>query len=581
MNTAYIFYHIPKTAGSTLWSRLELLFKDNFYPAYFTDQVMSLRNISGLGKDIAICGHAAWGVHEYLQGKFEIKYFTALREPWSLFLSFYRYEAVIYKEIGGISSYFKRYDHNLLTKYLGDGDVSLAEDRLFSFFSCYGIMEEFPISIRHFYKKIGLNLGHGGKKNIGIPMEFEIPDWMHASFIERNKADIDFYHKAKIKFIEQTSNYLSCSFDKRCYIQTGPDKTAETHATERRSIPESADGNIVRYVTEALAHPQAYGWYLEAMVRLQNIGDQALADAALHAGYVRYPLLLAVNEAARLRSVDPDGSISTLIWLIYALNGYKTEIHDSYINQRISAAKLMLATVYEDIGRFLDAETIYRECITSGTEGFKHLQQLMVLLRKQCRYKECRDLVLENESVVQESHAAELNRELAVAYFDWGDPDRAYELMARTVIPETGVKLDKRLFVSAEYLKSYNKFAIINTGPTMVCDYALHKIIPDAANLVWISSYHAVSRLKNEARGPIYFMPEGLFNYDNDIEKIDPAVFELNPEMVIIMMSKYDPKGYRDIIKLARSIKDTGVYCYALDFIFSEELKYSLVRVLS
>lgn len=147
------------------------------------------------------------------------------------------------------------------------------------------------------------------------------------------------------------------------------------------------------------------------------------------------------------------------------------------------------------------------------------------MLRKQCRYSECRDLDLKNETVFSESHTSEFSRELAVAYYDSGNLERAYKLMKRTDMPEARAKIDTGRLLSADLLKDCNDFAIINTGPTMVCDYVLHEMIPDMASVMWLSPPHALYRLKHKAEGPVYFLPEGIFDYENDIEKIDPAVF--------------------------------------------------------
>lgn len=207
MDTAFIFYHIPKAAGSSIYRRLEVLIKDKFYPAYDINQLMNLRHMYTAGKNIAVCGHAAWGVHEYLQEKFEINCFTTLREPWSLFLSFYRYEIALYKDVEEIDTYFRCYDHNMLIKYLGDGDSAVAEDLLFSFFTCYGHIEELQISQMHFHAKMGLDLGVVERQNVGILLEIEMPEWLKTNFLEKNEADVNFYQKAKKIFMEQTAHY--------------------------------------------------------------------------------------------------------------------------------------------------------------------------------------------------------------------------------------------------------------------------------------------------------------------------------------------------------------------------------------
>jgi hypothetical protein len=111
---------------------------------------MAISKINNDGNDIAIYGHAAWGVHEYLKDQFEINYFTLIRNPWEIFLSSYKYELAIKQYVGDIESYFKRYKHNMLVEYLGCGDTYLAAERLFSVFKCYGLKEEFQTSISYF-----------------------------------------------------------------------------------------------------------------------------------------------------------------------------------------------------------------------------------------------------------------------------------------------------------------------------------------------------------------------------------------------------------------------------------------------
>ncbi len=91
-----IFTHIPKTAGSTMYSILQQLYGQNLFSLYgIANEPILFKTLTDTSKNNpntiwAVSAHIPYGIHEHLQGG-PWQYFTMLRDPMKRVLSLYYY----------------------------------------------------------------------------------------------------------------------------------------------------------------------------------------------------------------------------------------------------------------------------------------------------------------------------------------------------------------------------------------------------------------------------------------------------------------------------------------------------------
>ncbi len=199
-----IFNHIPKCGGSSIEACLKDNFGENCFKIVDPLKWIALKN--DLERryptgSVACYGYATIGIHTLFPDK-EPHYLAFFREPFDRTISLYNYLI-----LNGMYPVVKFNDFiddikNPITRYIaGELDISLAKDRLKSFYSAIGILEEFGLSLQLFANSFSLNINKKfflNKNPINV-QKSKFLKWKDA-FYDTNKMDLALYDYAKERF---------------------------------------------------------------------------------------------------------------------------------------------------------------------------------------------------------------------------------------------------------------------------------------------------------------------------------------------------------------------------------------------
>jgi hypothetical protein len=197
-----IFWHIPKCAGTSVLKILEDHFGEAFYTARTIDAWKALdAKVGGTQHSaMAIGGHGTWGIHEVLSGRRDVFYMTMLRHPVTRVLSHYRHMRQSYMKPCSLREYVAKSQPNTMVRFLGNGSLSIARERLCSELYFFGIVERFDESISVLGKRLGCELEKSVVMNRSRWGEASVDQDMFASVAERNAQDMELYEWAVVEF---------------------------------------------------------------------------------------------------------------------------------------------------------------------------------------------------------------------------------------------------------------------------------------------------------------------------------------------------------------------------------------------
>jgi hypothetical protein len=221
----YFFIHIPKTAGTTLRSIVDLQMGHKNVLTYYNQPNRSLLDnldalVSTNSHYQALIGHFQFGVHQNI-GR-EAQYFTFLRDPVDLTISAY-YERLktgrseFEKPDGSIMSIIEHIDANLFgytnlqtrivagidgKEVLTEEDLDLAKENIEKYYKFVGISEMFDQSILLLSKILGWRPCIYGTLNKG-PDSKEIGDDVRDAIVKITPFDKELYDFAR-KRLEQS-----------------------------------------------------------------------------------------------------------------------------------------------------------------------------------------------------------------------------------------------------------------------------------------------------------------------------------------------------------------------------------------
>lgn len=235
MNSPVIFYHIPKSAGTTLNSVL----KKNYQPENFVECGINTQAFMAdmktwppdrLAQVRLLQGHFPFGIHELLPGR--PRYFTLLRDPVDRVISYYYHAKreplhYLHKHIHGNDWSLKDLLESRIPIMMNDAQVRLisgvfdtlpfneVDERLLEqaitnlrTFAVVGVMEQFDLTLLLLQKAFGWRDINYVTTNIG---ENRQPAEMHsAEIIETvrryNRYDAMLYEEARRLLAQQVKD---------------------------------------------------------------------------------------------------------------------------------------------------------------------------------------------------------------------------------------------------------------------------------------------------------------------------------------------------------------------------------------
>lgn len=214
-----IFVHIFKTAGCTIRNIL----RHNYWPKFIFTIDPNNRSVDDLlaltqeerDQIKVLQGHFPYGLHRYFSKP--PKYFTMLREPIDRITSLYYYQKERERSFANLSfEDFCRYQchNNLQTRFVaGKADSSMPKDKLLELaklnllnnYACFGLTEEFDLSLLLLKKRVGLKTVFYKKTNTTKKRikTADIPDRIRKIICDNNQHDLELYRYAKELFYGQ------------------------------------------------------------------------------------------------------------------------------------------------------------------------------------------------------------------------------------------------------------------------------------------------------------------------------------------------------------------------------------------
>lgn len=199
--TLFIFVHIPKTGGTTLWHIINNQYEASEFWSY-NHQPDLHQMIENVNKMKCLIGHFPFGIHVYV--KRPCTYITMLRNPVDRVISLYNYfrartspalvENMSFEDF--LESPLYHYDiSNTQTLYLAGGkspDLQKAKENLRNHIAVPGIMEMFNESLFFIKNECGWDIKDYQLVNRGVNLSGEPPLSADVLEIARRKNELDF-----------------------------------------------------------------------------------------------------------------------------------------------------------------------------------------------------------------------------------------------------------------------------------------------------------------------------------------------------------------------------------------------------
>lgn len=224
-----IFLHIPKTAGSTVQGLLRRYYRRNTLYVIdgvtrTEDSLIALSDEKKRGVRM-IAGHIPYGLHQHLPQP--ATYFTLLREPVDLVLSYYHYlkGAVTHpyhKLVNAPDMTLNKFLHmridnnvaNVQTRLLAgkvyneqyeectEEDLRLAKEHMNESFAVVGLTEAFDETLLLLQRAFGWHNLYYARVNVTRqrPLRTEIPPDTYEAICQHNQYDLELYRYAVEQF---------------------------------------------------------------------------------------------------------------------------------------------------------------------------------------------------------------------------------------------------------------------------------------------------------------------------------------------------------------------------------------------
>ncbi len=345
-----IFNHIPKCGGTTLTKFLMRGFANSHMVRHEGDTVRVLTELNQNPpvEDTLIAGHFVWGMHEGLRFAHALRRITMLREPFSLFKSYYAYHHKRYNTPMPVGEYLLlHYEVNPLCQHLGGGDLDLAKRRLKHEYTAFGVMERYEASVALFAKTLSIPMYAFDVANASNSKVLELPEAVEGYFRMRNRDDLELYRWALEEFEERTRDLRGAK----------PASGAEPAPRPARKVQK------VSY-NAALSELIALGQYERAVRVLSQSGLEDSLDGltVLDLYHKAGDLDRYIETARRLRkanrisethfalawfNVDKETGLRLMQAECERVRRHRTEMHDSSVNRYLATCLCLLAEMSE------------------------------------------------------------------------------------------------------------------------------------------------------------------------------------------------------------------------------------------
>lgn len=376
-----IFNHIPKCGGTTMTGILEKALGGQQLVYHEGDMSRIAKRVNAIGaaQNHFITGHFVWGIHEALTFPHTLTYVTMLREPVSLFKSYYNYYIKKYNLPCSMEQFLlTQYEANPLCMHLANGDLELAKRRLLHDYAAVGILERYGESLELFARELGFTLTEYDVQNVSRSTAVELPPDIEAYFRRKNRKDIELYAWALKLFQERAApraagaaepkavcrprlvNSVPYNKDIAQLLVRGDYKGA-LDAFERTGILETLDGMTVLSLCYAA-------------------GDMARYDKAGREQR-RRNMISGFNVAIVCHNRDKQLGRRIIEAEVRRNRPLKTRTPDSFINRYLTTCLTVLAEMRASNRRPQEALELYGEAMALGAPSPRmltsHAQFLM------------------------------------------------------------------------------------------------------------------------------------------------------------------------------------------------------------
>ncbi len=198
-----LYNHIPKCGGLSLTHML----RQCYASSCDVHQNIFEPRATPLDRDF-YHGHGVSGIEQYLPEHKKYFYITILRHPWSLAQSLVRF----FSWLTPLDPFYQQepekllllQEPNILTHYLGQGDLDIAKENLLHKYVFFGLQEFFPASLELLAQTLP-KVAQAQKiaKNVSTKEPWHISETTKEAFFVRNALDIELYTMAKEEFLRR------------------------------------------------------------------------------------------------------------------------------------------------------------------------------------------------------------------------------------------------------------------------------------------------------------------------------------------------------------------------------------------
>ncbi|MBF0118029.1 MAG: hypothetical protein HQK79_04285 [Desulfobacterales bacterium] len=576
-----IFHHINKCGGSTFRDFLNRNFDNSFHVENAVDWPNIIQQTNQSFGTTAISGPSVRGIHEHLLDRFNVYYVTILRNPVDLVRSHYQGSFNLRYHYGNLEKFILSIEPNQILRNIANGDLTLAKERLQQFYFLFGMVEYYDISMDLFSHYIPFHFNNYKARNVSNSSQQYIDQRLIDIIMELNRYDIEFYQWAYQEFKKLTTDYLIKN-DKNDVITILPEKIDDMSSINSdKTILDSLKNDDITFAIERLENIAGNDFSLNFALSLlyAEINNKNKLETCLIKLDDMRKDAFKIKLSDFYRKSNPAKSKELLAYLIDTYKPFSTTFIDSDMNQFLARCYSCLADLCEN----LNAEINYRQALSLSPKYIITILNYAVFLRKTKQYDKLVRLFEETLERLPSSCFIPINfyREFFVSLFEAGEEKKAYKMLEAKYNSFSDIYLSTlKGFTPIPYaLKSTKSSLIIRTAPMILLDYFITEKLNEYKKDFYILTTNAsVSTVKEKySVSSVFFMPDGIFDFDLEQMKVDPNLKKYQYDLAIILMNNLHFQSYIHIYKLIKSIHAKSVYFYSIEQMSSKSHNNHLI----